>query len=98
MSIKTGERYYDILPAKPFLKDWRGHNIIPGCIITYPCRQGSSLWVQEAVVEDVVVEQIYDWSAETHTVVYVQGTGRGSYLAHQRRVKITTLSRITVME
>lgn len=70
------------------MNDWRGREITVGCTIIYPCRVSSSVWLNEAVVEEVHSNKlIVAPTRSTHR--WRASTGRS--------VTLTALERVTVV-
>lgn len=81
------------------LKDWRGTPIHVGSTVTYAVKQSSSVYVNEAVVEEITEERTRRMSLAPQPFLVVKGTGRGSsnWRAHTKRVKLTSLKTVTVL-
>jgi len=77
------------------MKDWRGTPITPGCIIVYPGRQSSHMWM----VEGEVLEIFQDWHWDRFVwTLRVQPLRQGTYgRTNKKPVKITALERVTVI-
>lgn len=76
------------------LTDWRGTPIEPGCTIVYPGRKSSSLWVTEAVVIETGTQP--SWRGVIPHLV-VQITKSSGYFRTPRRVRLTSIDKVTVI-
>lgn len=82
------------------LLDWRGNPITEGCTIVYPVTYGSTLYVREAVVQEIIDTGKTDYNGEQLLMLRVQPTADTSYgtlTNNQKIVSLHSLSRVTVV-
>jgi hypothetical protein len=80
--------------------DWRGTPIEPGCLIVYPGRHSSSMWMMEAeVLEITSAPNPYDFTwSQDKVALRVQPLRQGRYdRVNKKPVKLTALERVTVI-
>lgn len=74
------------------MKDWRGRDVVPGSVIVYPGRQGSSMWLMEAVVDRVdEVDGGYSLNVTLTGCTGYRGVSG-------RRVTVTRTDKVTVVD
>ena len=86
-------------------KDQFGNEIKAGDIITYPGRQGSSLWMNVARVKEVTKAERY-WSNDLHPCLKIERVGTRwnwdktigqRYMYYPHNTSLTVLKNVTVI-
>jgi hypothetical protein len=78
------------------LTDWRGTPIRPGATIVYPARQGSSLWLTEAEVVEIVHREDTETPGLRVRRLHVGGW-RGQYGDQRSTAVVYKLDNVTVV-
>jgi hypothetical protein len=81
------------------MNDFRGRPIVPGCIVVYPVRVSSSVWVVEAEVLEVHEPKHLrpNWRDQGSIKVRRLRSSDDPYFA-PREVTVTSMDRVVVVE
>lgn len=77
------------------IRDWRGTPIVVGSVVVYPGRYGSTMWMSEAEVIEILERDT--WPNGKHTAVKVRRI-RDNYGDAESTSYLTALSRVTVVK
>ena len=79
------------------VKDCIGQEIKVGSIIVYPGRRSSSMWMNKAIVRDMVISK--DWRGRDKDVLYIETVSYSWSLQTYKLVKtkIERIERVTVV-
>jgi len=80
----------DKIGGENLVKDFLGKEIKPGDTIVYPGRHGSSLWMKQAIVEEIIM--VPDWRNHPTPTLRVLNP------KNKKRTTLTRLDRVTVLK